>query len=357
MSASSTFGALVNSLNLFVDTSESQHEGDSANIHLHGQSLQCDDGQVFKLCVTEFTMLRSHYTVNATNNRFQLVTKMAASPTTITTELVLPPQNYATQFEIATQFGSLVAASLATLTSVAVSTTAINAPIATYPETGDGLLDVLFTFASNHGLQVCEIRCLIADSDSYILLGGDHVASNATPSSSLNVTFPSATTVSITGRYPMHTVTDPNMYLRTDLRSTNIEMASLSAARGPFDGHTLSSNVLAKIPLQREVISMVASGPHDEFFVFLPQKSISTLRLYLTDHKGRPLGRPYGSASKTAAGTGAAQSLTGSLHFSATLRLDVIQRTPPHHLHTRPIPRRINPKDSNPVLSEYLEPL
>ena len=72
---------------------------------------------------------------------------------------------------------------------------------------------------------------------------------------------------------------------------------------------------------------------------------LSTLTLFLTDSRNRPLGRLAGSASGTAAGsqTGGVlnsnlQSTQGNLFFTATIRIDVVQVSFPNHLQAMPPP-------------------
>jgi hypothetical protein len=95
-----------------------------------------------------------------------------------------------------------------------------------------------------------------------------------------------------------------------------------------------------------------ASGPHDEFFVNLTQRSITSLRLFLTDSKGRPLCRPSNSTSKTTAGTGTKQSTRGNLNFNCTIRIDVIQKMHPHYLNTPPTPQPIPGRYSGALLNQ-----
>ena len=99
-----------------------------------------------------------------------------------------------------------------------------------------------------------------------------------------------------------------------------------------------------------------AAPGSDEFFVYLPQKSISSMKFFLTDHKGRPLGRMAGSSSKTASGSGVGQSTTGPMHFTATLRIDTVQRSQPNTLKTNPISRPIAGRNLGPgyVQKEFL---
>ena len=68
----SAYGTLINSVNLYLDSSDEIHQGDDINMQLGGQALHCQDGQNFKLVLTEFTMFRPQYTINTNNNKFQL---------------------------------------------------------------------------------------------------------------------------------------------------------------------------------------------------------------------------------------------------------------------------------------------
>ena len=91
---------------------------------------------------------------------------------------------------------------------------------------------------------------------------------------------------------------------------------------------------------------------HVPFGTYGPQKDVGVgmiFRLFLTDSRGRPLGRTPGSNSKTAAGGGTAQSTTGNLSFSCTLRLDVIQKMQPNTLQT--------PKPQQPIPARFTGPL
>ena len=197
---------------------------------------------------------------------------------------------------------------------------------------------------------MCRVQCFTDVSDSYALLGGDRIDEPASTASSFAVDFSSSPKgVTITGRYPAQRSTESHLFVRTDLRNNNIETASLSSATGPYQCHTLTSNILAKVPIDIEFATLVQSGPHDEFFVTLPQRSLASMRLFLTDSRGRPLGRTPGSNSKTAAGGGTAQSTTGNLSFSCTLRLDVIQKMQPNKLQT--------PKPQQPIPARFTGPL
>jgi hypothetical protein len=88
----------------------------------------------------------------------------------------------------------------------------------------------------------------------------------------------------------------------------------------------------------------------------LQQRRLSTLTLFLTDSRNRPIGRPPFSGSGTAAGstTGGVlnsefQSTQGNLFLTATVRIDVVQVSMPARLHAPPPPvsqPRLNPSAS-----------
>ena len=80
-----SYGTLINSLNMYVDSSAAKHEGDDLRLQLAGQALHVADGQNFMISLTEFSMpQKPTYTVNETNNKVKLLVVKAPKP-----ELVL----------------------------------------------------------------------------------------------------------------------------------------------------------------------------------------------------------------------------------------------------------------------------
>ena len=343
MSASSTFGALLNSVNFFIDTRDSEHKGDNATIHMHNNSLTVGEGQLFKICLTEFHMARSWPSINSNNNKITVVTT-SQGVTLGAVNIELTGKTYGSIGEIATEFAEklrvVFAAQVPTGVTVTVNSTS---PAGTFNpgDTGDGIFEAVFNCSANHSITNVEIQCFKELGDSYLILGGDALNTGDTLGS-FNVDLSVASQITVKGRYMMQKTSDPYIYLRTDLRNNNIESKSLSGSLGTTSGHTLTSNIIAKIPNDFEHIHFVQSGAHDEHFAFLPQKNLSTIRLFLTDHAGRPLGdRSANSQSQTAFGAGLSQSISGNLFFQATLRIDTILRSPPSQLQTRPIPQTI----------------
>ena len=344
-----SFGSLINSMNIYVDTSRDlDGPGDNVSIQLAENSISVQDGQIMKLSMTEFNMYRNFYSVNNNNGKIRLTTDTGAS------ELELTNKNYRSIGNVVDDFAEKLRAQLQTDTGV-TCTADINLPADTelMNSESDRVMSVTLNFTSAHHLTVCRVQCFDAVSDSYALLGGNRIVDPASTDSSFDIDFTtSATAVVITGFYPAQRSTESHIFVRTDLRSNNIESASLSSATGPYQCHTLTSNILAKIPIDVEFCSMTQSGPHDEFFCMLGQRSLTSLRLFLTDSRGRPLGRSAGSTSKTAAGIGTAQSTLGNLSFQCTLRLDVIQKMMPNTLQTAKPPQPIPGRFSGPLLDQ-----
>ena len=336
---------VVASRNLFVDTASDLHggTGDNVTIQLGANRLHAGDGQLLKLSLLDFSMYRNFHMVNANNNKARLIVDGGAAQ-----ELVIPPSNYATLGDITAAFAAAAAASMLAAVqaagSGATTCTVLDAlPVAsdTLASTGDRIMSFQLSFDAAHGATAFALQCLSNDGESYAILGGDRVDDAASGASSLTCTVPSATVVQVLGRYPMQRHTDHHVYLRCDLPSTNLETASLSG--GGYNTHTLGSNIVGYFETDVEYVHFT-SQTSDEFTLLLTTRTLSALRLYLTDSRNRPLARQRGSASQTAAGTGAAQSTLGNLGFKALLRLDVVQAVDPQQgllLRSRPVPQTV----------------
>ena len=111
--ASPTYGSLINSLNIYVDTSRDlDGPGDNVNLQLAENSIAIQDGQLMKLSLTEFTMYRNFYSVNINNSKFRLTTDAGAS------ELEITNKNYRTIGDVIADFAEKLRAQLQTDTGV-----------------------------------------------------------------------------------------------------------------------------------------------------------------------------------------------------------------------------------------------
>ena len=362
-----TYGTLINSLNLYVDSSDATPAGDDMRLQLDGQALNVAEGQNLRVTVTEFSLHRPITTINGNNNKFRMtLSTLSAADQTFFLELT--ETNCHSVGTIVQDFHAQFRARMQAHTAIALSSSvsaADTAPSTSYvqPATGadatavsNGIFKSRLRWPAGTDISdITNVRIqLIKEiSDSYLLFGGDHVDDGSNDASMDFTLFDgggvSEAYIEITGRYPMQLDTTPNVYLRTDLRNTGIQSAVLDFANGTHAHHTLSSNILAKIQMDpSQTVTTVRMQEH-EYFINLQQRALSSMRLFLTDHAGRPLGRKANSTSKTASGTGLQQSTKGGLFFSAVLRIDTIQRTPPNVLKSKPVPQPIPQRRTGPA--------
>jgi hypothetical protein len=167
-----------------------------------------------------------------------------------------------------------------------------------------------------------------------------------------------ATTVRIQGYFPMQRLTDPYVYLRCNNAQNGLEMSVLSNDRGSYNADIINSDILAKVFKDVEFINYI-SATGEEYFMNLQQRKLSNLRLFLTDSKGRKLGRLSSERDLgTAAGKETSgvfdnkfQSTLGNLYFTAVLRVDIIKMFEPAKLQSvgvKPPPRA---RESQSVLT------
>ena len=334
---------MLSSALIFVDSSSTDQDGDDFVVDLNSQSIKCTDSQVLRVNLQEFTMPRPCYTINAGNNVINL--RYVSGGTIFTPTVRLREINVADIHAIGLALVEAIATQI--FADVGVQPTPnqhIIEPPAGYTaeSTGDGILQVDIVFTGPHTLTELVIFLDDSVSDSYLMLGGDARAPGDT-AGSLNVDLApdnNNAIIRLTGRYPAMLVTDPDIFIRTDLRSNNVQTSNLSAGLGNTPTACMTSNILAKIPNGFTTWITYASTGLPEFFLYLSQHQLSSFRLRLTDRKGRPLGRPRlnNALPRTSAGTGSNQSRTGSLFFNCTIKVDVMSRQHPTLLRAPPPP-------------------
>jgi hypothetical protein len=246
------------------------------------------------------------------------------------------------------------------------------------------LLDVTIEFQNTHLLTELYISCQSAAGESYLLLGGER-GDDATDTShnsfilDLAPTVPSdagaGKCVRIRGYYPMQLTSEPHVYLRTTLGQNGLESAVLSKDAVSYNTEIIGSDILAKIPRNLESFTYNANGSSEDFFIYYQQRKLNQIRLYLTDSKGRPIGRPgvadsiAAIASGTAAGlegtspsipplttdkitfVGINQNTQGNMYFTTTLKIEIIKKSAPQLLDTQPPPFPPVPSKASGVIS------
>ena len=349
---------IVNSFNIFVDTDRinSQHAsdtGDSINIHLEGQAIEARDGEIIRITLTNFTMFNNLYMVDNNNNTYEIAHKVGVGSFVQSGALTIESKNYQKLGDLADAFADSLVTYITSLALVGVSsvTKTSVAPTGTLNSTSNRLLDLtLTTNGAAHGLTEFNIQTR-QDSDSYLLLGSERVVGGSNTDQSFKVTFPTTTTIRIQSYFPMQRMTDPFVYLRCENNQNGLEMNVLSPFQSGVD--VLNSNVLAKLFRDVEFITYSANTGV-EYFMNLQQRKLASLRLFLSDHRGRRLGRTFAkSASRTAAGLRDingnfekdTQSTLGNLNFTCVLKVEIISKFDPHMLESPappplPVPRK-----------------
>jgi hypothetical protein len=420
---------------------DTSSRGDDVKINLEGSSIIANDGEMIKMTLTNFEMFNNLYHVDENNSRFTTRCASAAIVQTpivrdLTRQnysnigdivinfaniigntideitpgahkvLVLDIKNVVVPgflpYDTKTQLNHSLPVSPAT--AYTQLTTKIKPTSLGLDNTGNRLLDITYQIVGTagephaHGIESLRIQCLSSQGDNYCILGG--LRQDSTSDISFNSFIvdlsasdpfaqPNATTgvftdvsnntrIRVRGYFPMQRMTDPYVYLRCkSQQSGGLEMTVLADSLLASNSSDItSSDILAKLKRDVEFITYDNSAG-DEYFVNLQQKKVSSLQLYLTDSKNRPLGRSrldsttnpgLNNGGGTAAGydTGTNRTLTftrdlnmngrmyaespastfgsllqnslGNLFFTAVIRVDIIKMSNPARLETPALP-------------------
>ena len=413
---------------------DKQSRGDNVHYNFEGQTVECRDGEVMKISLVDFYMPNNFYNVEIKNSFARL--RLKGSSTTIKTNdlhnyTVIERGNYYDVQDVATNFaytlGNVIAGldpsagyihkvtnnSLVTQTTALVPIQAGSAGIinqGVYPllteqvfdtcmnslrrpltnaliQTGrpdKKLLDVTIEFQHAHTLTDLYISCQTANGESYLLLGGERGDnSNDTSHNSFLIdlapTIPSdagaGKCVRVRGYFPMQLTSEPHVYLRTTLGQNGLESAILARDDTNYNSEIIGSDILAKIPRNLDSFAYNANGNTEDFFIYYQQRKLNQIRLYLTDSKGRPIGRAGVTDAQFNFGTGTAaglestppsipplttdrttfvkttQNTQGNMYFTSTLKIQIIKKTAPQLLETPMIPFPPFPSKASGVIS------
>lgn len=403
----------VNAFNLYVDSERSnvvgdkQSRGDNVHYNFEGNTVECRDGEVMKISLVDFHMPNNFYNVEIKNSlaRVKLAAPVTISGgTTAFNATVVERGNYYDVQDVATNFAYQIANIIRTVVvaagaihgitnnSLVTQTTPLltvggsvfgvlplqaGTPALQLGRPDKKLLDVTIEFQNAHTLTELLISCQSAAGESYLLLGGERGDDSSIVShNSFIIDLTTAPKqVRIKGYFPMQLTSEPHVYLRTTLGQNGLESAVLSKDAVSYNTEIIGSDILAKIPRNLESFSYSANGGNDDFFIYYQQRKLNQLRLYLTDSKGRPIGRP-GVADTIAAltsGTAAGlegtppaippaatdkitfvsvnQNTQGNMYFTTTLKVEIIKKTSPQLLQTELPPFPPIPSKASGVIS------
>lgn len=372
---------VVNSFNIFIDSEKSslvgdkQSDGDDVHIHFEGQTIEAGDGENIRLSLLNFNMFNNTYMVNINNSRFNVRGTSGTTPTFLSV-VNIDRKNYLNLKDIATSFATNLGTYLA---SISAATTFENTTVlpnsTTMSATDDRLLDITLTAKNGggstiaHGITSLKIQCLEAEGESYTILGGNRQDdATDTTFSSLKITgvTAGATTIRVQGYYPMQRLSDPYVYLRCNNAQSGLEMSVLSNDRGLYNSDIINSDIFAKLFKDVEYINY-ESNTGEEYYLNLQQRKLANLRLFLTDSKGRKLGR---TSTQRDLGTAAGltdntltfesnlQNKTGNLNFTAVIRVDIVKNRSPIKLESEGIlpPKPAREAQSVLTWSDYGRP-
>lgn len=361
---------IVNSFNIFIDTEKASivgdqtSKGDDVHIHFEGQTIEARDGELIRLSLLNFTMFNNTYMVNINNSRFN-VRGASTSGGSFNDTVSITRKNYNDLKDLATDFATNLGTYLTANSNAASFENTSVKPVSTsMNSTDDRLLEITLTAKNssnstiNHDITSLKIQMPESVGDCYTLLGGLRQDDTTdTNFDSLEVTV-TAQTVVVKGYFPMQRMTDPYVYLRCNNAQNGLEMSVLSNDRGRYNADIINSDILAKVVKDVEFITY-ESSTGNEYFMNLQQRKLSNLRLFLTDSKGRKLGRLSTERDKgTAAGrysgntfTNENQSTLGNLYFTAVIRVDIVKVFEPVKLETIGIQPPPRARESQSVLT------
>jgi hypothetical protein len=325
---------LVRTHNIFIDTAkarvESRTKGDDFALHLNTMAVDAEAGQFIRLTLNNFAMVKSWTDVNENNDTLTIGFNNSLQGTAI-----LSHQNYKNISDLANNFATILGNFIVTNTPATAFTVNDLAPASTTTINGttDNIISFRLNFTGSHGITNLQVFGTEESGESAMLLGGDmyskaeaiaKVTDVGDTTSSFNISV-TATDITVTGLYPAQRFTEPYVYVRTSLPTSATETASITAVDAGSVPEANSSNILAKIAVNTEMV-VFNSQTGREYFLDLRQKHLNNIQLYLTDSKNRRLGRTNTSGHiNTATGTGTNQSTRGNLNFNAVFRVEIIK--------------------------------
>ena len=316
---------IISSRNLFID-SINEPTPDNFTLNLGQDTIRAGDGQALKLTLLQFNAYNNILSVNSRNNLVKIYMEAGPGGTSTSSDLYIPPNNYATLGEIAQEFATLVKNEALSYAQTQTNNSGLNVNIVdlepvsgtTMFDTSDRVLSFQLNFSGSHGITHLDLRCEDVNGDSWMLLGGTKIEVSSIQvanRNSFDVTITN-NTIKIDGRYRMQRSTDAQVYLRSSIPNSNIEMASLSSP-AHAQSSTVNSNILGVFQLSHEFIHFDSLGS-EEFTETLRSKELNSIKFFLTDRRNRSLGE--------------------RISFSAVIRIEVVQLTIPRQLKVAPDP-------------------
>lgn len=279
---------VIKRTNFFIDSSrclQNDHdEGDDLEINLQPAGITAGDDESIRLVLKQFSMYKNWPNINTHNSVFKILTPASATEITAT----IPNKNYSSIKTLTEAFATSFSDALVVAGHFATYSTVINNPTGTdIDDDTNNIIDFTITTNVAHGLTANDtfIRFYIADGDIYELLGGNRINDTNGVTSSMILTFPTTTSIKVVGYYPAQLTTEAYIYVRTNIQNDALESGALSARNTDINRTINQSSILAKIPIDRSIISY--DSQTDEFFINVDTKHLTHMNLRLTDSYDR----------------------------------------------------------------------
>ena len=300
---------LLSTQDIYISTQQSgsasaQGSDDGFNrfrMCLNTSPLKTTDNEIGRLSLTQFSAYRNFFLVNKFNNRVYLTFTSGGVAKSATIELT--KQDYGGIGEIAQEFANKIVDAVngalgltgASANRFQVSTLS---PASTYKkgQTGTGIFNTKFDRANGSALGISDIKLQCRQyvtstpeefGDSYALLGGKRIGQVSATANSFSITENSNDFV-VAGFFPMQRSTTQYLYMKVSEATTNLESQNISSSTPILDSHILASSIIAKIPIQNEIIGFQLDND-TPYFVELDNKQISDILFELKDHHGRTI--------------------------------------------------------------------
>ena len=330
---------VIESYNLFLNSDDATQNGQLYDFQFGNNTISTRNKEQFiRFTLTNFNMYKNWTDINQNNQG--LVLRSAAGATS--TAIAIPNQNYATLHDLAVSLGNAVATAVGLVfPAFGAITVGSFTPVAgtSIDGTTGNILGFTLTTANPHGLVAGDLTngnfavqsvfdpsnlpgvgllllALVAPgADSGLLLGIDRLRATSLLNS-FNVDVNNPNSIIFTAKYPGQRSTEPNVYLRINPAPQVFASESFNRAlTTQFNNPLNPSSIMAEIKIDTEFVQFTASTTR-EFFVDFYQKLISHFQMSLTDSRGRALPT-----------SGTDQTTLGNRHFTACIRVDVIQGT------------------------------
>lgn len=280
------------------------------SFHIPANAFSCSAGESMRMVLKHFTMPKSFYDINESNNIFYY--RNTGNSTNI--KIVLNEGDY-TASELAAEVQRAVRA------TSGLGGTAFTC--AYVPITRTFTLVIPGAYPSGFFFSVFDKSETVPEyyQDTNEVLGGTPTTDVATPvnmfDGGAHTTGGSATTV--TSKYPIRLSTIENVYLRCSAQGDAYSTTSFDVKK---TGNKIdASDIWAAIPnVVNSNNNIVLEDNSDDFQIHIKQGSVSTLKFSLSDGKGRslPLVAPD-------------QAVDGNINFNLCFRFEIMSE--PHEAH------------------------